>query len=204
MLKKASLVSDFLKSFVFASRGLGDALVSERNFRVLWLCGLLIILVNYLIKFEVFAQIIFLLLIFIILALELVNSALEKTCDSLNTGRSILIKKAKDFSAAAVLLAAIGSLFIFGLLAANNKLVICEFFLSSPLFFVTLALIGFFNFFLCLKKNITLPALVLSIAALLLHIALLVIFPGSLFFLVLSLFFHASLSGAFFKQQNIC
>ncbi len=196
-------MSDFLKSFVFAFRGLGDALVSERNFRILWLCGLLLLLANSLIKFELFAQIIFLLLIFIILALELVNSALEKSCDSLQTGHSLLIKKAKDFSAAAVLLAVIGSLIIFGLLVANNP-ALYEKLKSDPLFFVGLGLIGLLNLFLCLKKKLGILALLLSLTALILHIGLLVISPGPAFFLVLSLLFHASLAGAYFKQKNIC
>jgi len=196
-------VSDFLKSFAFAFRGLGDALVTERNFRILWLCGLLVFLVNFLIKFELFAQIIFLLVIFIILALELVNSALEKSCDSTQTGHSLLIKKAKDFSAAAVLLVAIAALLVFWLLVVNNPSVY-EKLTSDPLFFVALVLIGLINFALCLKQKLGFCALVFACAALIVHIALVIFSSGSAFFLMLSLLFHASLCGAYCKRQNIC
>ena len=200
MLKRALSVSDFLQSFVYAARGLVEALVSERNFRVLWLCALLLILFNFLIKFDLLAQITFLLLIFIILALELINSALEKSCDSLTPGHSLLIKKAKDFSAAAVLLLAIGSFFIFGLLLNHNWLLIYEKLKNQTLFFVGLALIALINFVLCLKPK----ALILSFGAWLLHVGLLVSYSGSILYLALSLIFHASLTGAYFKQQNIC
>lgn len=203
MLKKAFLVSDFLKSFAYALRGLGDALISERNFRILWLCGLLLILINFLIKFELFAQIIFLALIFIILGLELINSALEKSCDSISSGHSLLIKNAKDFSAGAVLLAALGSFLIFGLLVTNNWPLIYEKLKNQTLFFVGIALIAFINFILCLRPSLK-PTWLLSLSALFLHVLLVISFSGSLFFLVLSLIFHASLACAFLKQQNIC
>lgn len=194
-------MSDFLKSFSHALRGLGDALISERNFRILWLCGLLLILINFLIKFELFAQIIFLVLIFIILALELFNSALEKCCDGLFTGHSLLIKKAKDFSAAAVLLVALGSFLIIGLLISHNWPLIYEKLKGQTLFFIGLALVALINFALCLNFK---PKLLLSLSALFLHVLLLFNFSGSFFYLVLSLIFHASLARVYFKQQNIC
>ncbi len=188
---------DFIKSFAFAFFGIGDALVSERNFRILWLCGLLIILVNFFIKFSVSVQIIFLLLIFIILAFELINSALEKSLDSLHNGHSLLIKKAKDFCAGAVLLIAFAAFLIVGIIIHDNFIIIYEKLKTQTLFFVGLACIALFNFFLCLEPNYKRLTLILSLAALLIHLALVINYSGSLFYLILSLLFHACLLSAY-------
>lgn len=197
-------MSDFLKSFVYAFQGLIEALRTERNFRILWLCALLVFLANFLIIFEFLTQIIFLVLVFIILALELINSALEKYGDNFTREHSELIKKAKDFGAAAVMLCALGAFLIFGLLLNANWALILQNLKNHGLFFIGLVLIAFLNFPLCLEQKLNSRLLVMSLAGLIIHIGLLAGYSGSLFFLLLSLIFHLSLAGAYLRRQNIC
>ena len=97
----------FARSFVFALEGLGDALVFERNFRILWLISIFSALRIFLLISGAFYRVIFILLILMVLAFELLNSAIEKSCDCLGTQILPFVKKAKDFSAGAVLLMAI-------------------------------------------------------------------------------------------------
>ena len=110
-----------LKSFSYALIGLWDALKSERNFRIQWLCALMVFLLNGLVVFEPWQEITLVLMVFMVLAFELNNSALEKTCDS--SGRSFDHgkKRAKDFAAASVLMAAVGAGTIFLALMQSKR-----------------------------------------------------------------------------------
>ncbi len=176
------------KSLRFALKGLYEALLSEKNFRLLWLCATTLFVFNYIFIFEIFYQIIFILLTFIILATELINSAIEKSCDNQGLEPSIFIKNAKDFAASAVLIMVCAALTVFFIIVYeyNNYIFInykaCIF---IAIFFII-------HFFLCVSK-FKHWFFILILLALIVHLAIIFLHTGPIIFLLLSVAFHAGL-----------
>ncbi len=183
-------MKDLVKSFAFALDGLADALVFERNFRVLWLVGLVVLISNYIVDFGSSNQIIFLLLIFLILALELLNSAVESCCDNQGLAHSSLIKKAKDFAAATVFLGACFSVIILSIIIYDNYAYICRQFVSQKYAFIYVLLLALANFYLCITNKPSGSALALIVLALAAHVVLGIFFTGNILFLSLSFLWH--------------
>lgn len=101
----------FLKSFVYAFRGLGYCLVNERNMRVHFCC--LAYMVFFLVRYDFFvvtrtqAAILAVAAALVIVA-EYINTAVERAVDTASKGeRSETARIAKDTAAGAVLAAAI-------------------------------------------------------------------------------------------------
>lgn len=99
----------FFKSFGFATEGILHALKSERNFRFHIFAAVIVILASILTGLSMFEWLIILILIGGMLALEMVNSAIERTIDVITIERHPLAKQAKDLAAGAVLIFAITS-----------------------------------------------------------------------------------------------
>lgn len=187
------MLAALIKSFGYAFYGLGQALVTERNFRWQWLAAFMASLVIYWANFERWVEMLLLTIIFFVLSLELLNSSIEKLCDSNGTSHHPLKKLSKDFGAASVLLAAILSLIVFFTVvhdifeplfikAIKNMLL--------PIFWL-LIFIG--NLPFCLAKNLSPYSLLLVIPNVILHVLFLLVGEGSALFLVLSLIFHSGL-----------
>ncbi|MBQ6847249.1 MAG: diacylglycerol kinase family protein [Oscillospiraceae bacterium] len=97
----------FLKSFGYAARGVLYAIRNERNFRV-HLCVTLYVLVFSIIGAPPRDDVARLFLcIGLVMSAELVNTALEKMCDTVTEEKNEKIKIAKDTAAGAVLISAI-------------------------------------------------------------------------------------------------
>ncbi len=105
-----------LKSFKVAFEGLKDALLHERNFRIQVVVFIFVIVAGFTFQISRLEWLIILLCAAIVLSAELFNSAIEKLCNHVTPEIHPLIKKIKDFSAAAVLLAAIISAIIGGII----------------------------------------------------------------------------------------
>ena len=107
----------FFKSFGYASEGISHAFKSERNFRVHIIAATIVVVASILTGLSMFEWLIILVLIGGMLALEMVNSAIERTVDAITVNRNPLAKQAKDLAAGAVFIFAITSavigLFIF-------------------------------------------------------------------------------------------
>lgn len=101
-----------IKSFKYAFEGLKDALLHERNFRIQVVVFILIIIAGFLFHINTTEWIFILLCAAIVLSTEIINSAIEKLCDFVSPEIHPLIKKIKDFSAAAVLVGTILSVII--------------------------------------------------------------------------------------------
>ena len=101
-----------IKSFGWALNGLKDCLLHEKNFRIQYIIALLMIIAGILFSISVMEWMIILLCFAVVLSFEIINSAIEKLCDLVCTDFNLTIKKVKDMSASAVLLAAIISFFI--------------------------------------------------------------------------------------------
>ncbi|MDW7675423.1 MAG: diacylglycerol kinase family protein [Bacillota bacterium] len=109
MKQKGSLAS----SFSYALRGIGWAIVHERNIKIHLFFAVIALLASWLLKISVQELALILIVIFFVLAAEMVNTALEQVVD-LTVGERYheLAKNAKDTAAGAVLLTAICSISI--------------------------------------------------------------------------------------------
>jgi undecaprenol kinase len=190
------MVVDLLKSLFVAIRGTGEALLIERNFRLMWLAALLSSLLIYLLPFPLWAQMLLLCIIFGILSLELFNSSVEKVCDSFGRDYNELKRQAKDFGASSVLMASILSLLVFfSILATMPKSAFSPFF-NDPMLLISLIWIFMGNIPLCLLPRLSPYAIMLLIPNLIIHVLFLVASTGDPLFLGLSIVFHLGLASA--------
>lgn len=101
-----------LKSFANAFTGMRSFFVTERNGKIHIIITLLVLAAGLVFKISALEWILILLCIAIVIALEMLNSALEKLCDMVQPDYHYVIKIIKDVSAAAVLWTAIISVII--------------------------------------------------------------------------------------------
>ena len=98
-----------LKSFSYAWQGMVFAYRTQQNFRIEILLALTVTIAAIVFQVSNTEWIIICINIFLVLSLELINTALENTCNLYSTNINPTIKIIKDTAAAAVLLVAIGS-----------------------------------------------------------------------------------------------
>ena len=103
--------NSFFKSFVPAFQGI-KLLVKERNFRVQLVIGTVVLCSAIYINVDRLSVCVLLICTFSVLALEAVNSSIERLCDFVHSEHHVQIKFIKDISAGAVLIASIISLII--------------------------------------------------------------------------------------------
>ncbi|TSC55162.1 MAG: diacylglycerol kinase [Parcubacteria group bacterium LiPW_30] len=108
----------FIKSFTFALKGLKLAWKEEFNFKIEIFLGLIAILLALTFQVNTIQFAIIFLTIVIVLAVEMLNTALEELCDKLRPENDPYVAKIKDLAASAVLISSIGAItvgiFIFG------------------------------------------------------------------------------------------
>ena len=108
----------FIKSFKFAKTGLRTVLKEERYFKTGIVVGILTIIGSFIFRLSYFEKAVIILCITIVIAAEIVNTAIEDLCDKIEPNQDPVIGKIKDVSSAFVLVTAIGvtivGLIIFG------------------------------------------------------------------------------------------
>lgn len=100
------------QSFNCAIRGIFDAVKEERNIRIHLLCAIVAILLGVAFDLTRVEFIILFFTITLVIALELVNTAIERTIDMYTTDFHPLARLAKDIAAGAVFIAAINALVV--------------------------------------------------------------------------------------------
>lgn len=95
-----------------AFRGVFLMFRSERNFKIQFLLFIILCITCQILEISPIEWAILLTLSAVVFSLEVINSAIEKTCDSITEEYSSNIKDIKDISAAAVLIAAVFSAII--------------------------------------------------------------------------------------------
>jgi diacylglycerol kinase (ATP) len=105
-----------LRSFGYAFEGLGTLLRTQPNFVVHVVAACLVVCLGLILRLDLRDMALVVLTIALVLAVECVNTALETLCDLVSPGFHPLVKRAKDISAAAVLLAALAAVGIAALL----------------------------------------------------------------------------------------
>lgn len=98
-----------LNGFRYAFCGLWTAIRHERNFRIHIIAVCYVTWLGVLYGLTATQWCLLILLFATVLALELLNSALESTVDMITAEQHPLAKRAKDLAAAAVLVAALGA-----------------------------------------------------------------------------------------------
>lgn len=106
----------FLRGFYYAFRGIWDLIRTERNFQVHLLA--LVVVVGAGIYFDIsrFEWVIIILVSALVLALEGINTAIEKLCDEYTQEQKESIRFIKDVAAGSVLIAAIAAAIIGGII----------------------------------------------------------------------------------------
>lgn len=102
----------FIKGFVHAIDGVFGSWTLGRNFRIQVFCGLISIVLCFLLKIQGWELIAILLLIGGVLSLETINTSIEKLCDLISMDIDPKIKTIKDLSAGAVLIFSVIALVI--------------------------------------------------------------------------------------------
>ena len=117
-----------IKSFGYAFQGLGHAVWTQRNMRIHLVAVWVAAFFGHLAHLESAEWCAVILCCMGVLSLELINTALERLCDQITAEVSPRIKHAKDCAAGAVLLSALGSLLVAGVLVARHYLQIAKYF----------------------------------------------------------------------------
>jgi len=111
-----------LASFKYAFSGLGSLIRHEHNSRLHLLAALLVIAMGFILGISRVEWLILVVIIAIVFITEILNSAIESLADYVSPEYSLIIKRVKDYCAAAVLIAAITSVVV-GLLIFLPKVI---------------------------------------------------------------------------------
>jgi diacylglycerol kinase len=109
-----------VRSFGYAFEGLGIMLRTQPNFLVHLTAAVVVILAGVVVRLSAAEMALIVVTIAVVLIVECLNTALEAVCDLVSPGFHPLVKRAKDVSAAAVLIGASASLVIAVLLFAPH------------------------------------------------------------------------------------
>lgn len=146
---KSDLVR-FGKGFVYAWNGIRAAVQEERNFRFHLSAAVYAVAAAILAELDAVGMALILLCIFLVLAMELMNSAVERAVDKPDTTHWWSAGAAKDMAAGAVLITALGAACVAGCLLAPRLGVIAAKLAASPasmvLLVVSLLLAYLFTF----------------------------------------------------------
>lgn len=96
-------------TFIHAAGGIGHAFRNEANFRVHVLAMALAVALGAVLQISAMEWLVVAGCCMLVLSMELINTAIENTCDLISKDFHPLIKIIKDVAAAAVLVSAVGS-----------------------------------------------------------------------------------------------
>lgn len=102
----------FIRSFQYAFCGLRYAFKKEQSFRIQVLIALVVIVLMFHFNITSLEKIILLIMVFLVLSLELVNTTAENILNVVEPNSRPRVQVIKDTMAAAVLVAAFGALII--------------------------------------------------------------------------------------------
>jgi diacylglycerol kinase len=105
-------VHRLLASFGFALTGLRYAFRTQANFRIHTAISLAVIVIGLAVQPGAIEWAVLIVTIMIVLAAELMNTALEATLDRVSVEEHPLAKVAKDTAAGAVLISAVGAVLV--------------------------------------------------------------------------------------------
>lgn len=104
-----------IKSFKYAWSGLRAAIIFEHNARIHALAAILVVILSWVLNISALEWLAVTGAIAIVFIAELVNSSIEKLADVISPEQNAKIGLIKDLAAAAVLVAAIFAVIVFGI-----------------------------------------------------------------------------------------
>jgi diacylglycerol kinase len=96
-----------IRSFGYAFRGISSLFRNEHNSRIHLVAAIVVVIAGIILKLNLYEWCMITIVIGLVFVAELINSAIESIADRVDPEWNDLIMKSKDFSAAAVLVAAI-------------------------------------------------------------------------------------------------
>ena len=99
-----------MRSFYDAFRGIASAFRSEFNMRIHVVAAVLVAVAGFYFKIAAAEWGLIVVCISAVIAMELINTAIEKLCNHVTAEHHPAIKQIKDIAAAAVLVTALGSI----------------------------------------------------------------------------------------------
>lgn len=101
-----------LKSFGFAIRGFVGAVCDEGHLRFHLVAAVYVLVFSLFYHFSAVQTAVLVVLIALVIAAELFNTAIEKACDAITKEQNEYIKRAKDISAGAVLVMSVAAVIV--------------------------------------------------------------------------------------------
>lgn len=98
---------NLLESFKHAFSGMGFAFSKEKNFKIHFMAMILAIAVGFFLKISTVRWVLLFLQIGLVISVEVINSAFERTVDLITKDYNIEAKRIKDMAAGAVLVVSI-------------------------------------------------------------------------------------------------
>ncbi len=148
------------KSFLCAFKGIWYTILNESHLRFHIVATVFVIAFGIIYNLSAIEWAVLSLVFSLVMALELVNTAVERVCDLYTTDYNPLIKIAKDVSAGAVLISAIGSIgvacFIF--IKPDKIMQVINVFLSNPVYIIILLLAIVLAFLFIIKCHSKAPS----------------------------------------------
>ncbi len=131
-----------IKSFANAFKGIAAAFITEGHMRFHFVAAFFVLLFAYISDMDTTQWAILIITIGSVFMAELINTAIEKTCDLYSTEHNPLIGKIKDIAAGAVLFAAIAATGVaLALFVFSGKLMYAwERLLRHPFYFIPLGI----------------------------------------------------------------
>lgn len=105
--------------FIYAFSGIAHAIRSERSFRTQLFASLCVAGTVLWLRPPLIWAAMLAVMVVLVLALELINTAMEELLDGLHPARAEFVRRAKDCAAGAVLLLSFGSVLVFVLMLAD-------------------------------------------------------------------------------------
>ena len=105
-------ITRLFKSFVYAFRGLIKTFKEEQNLRIQAIAGLAALCLAWLLKIDRIEWALLIIVIFLVILVEIINSAVERAADVLKPRIDSYVKEIKDIMAAAVMIASIAAVIV--------------------------------------------------------------------------------------------
>lgn len=106
----------FILAFKFAFSGFFNAIKKERNMKIHLLAVVIVLIMGYVYKISNVEWMICIVLFGLVISAELINTGIEQTVNLVTEEKNLIAKYAKDVSAGAVLVNAIVSVIIAGII----------------------------------------------------------------------------------------
>lgn len=106
----------FLGGFKYALRGIVQSIKDENNLLIQFACGMLVVMFAVFLRCTFVEWAILVIMCFLVVSLEMVNTAIENACDRITLETDEKIRKTKDIAAGAVLMMSICAVIVAGVI----------------------------------------------------------------------------------------